>query len=112
MVVPGSPESQSQFKIRENTMVRSDVLGRANRESEVIRAWKKAPVVQKGWKGLEPGEPPKVLEMAAKQSTPSMEWNALYACLGHGRRKESKLNKEPENFSSRRKSKRLVSRMS
>lgn len=50
---------------------------------------KKAPVVQKGWKGLEPGEPPKpkVLEMAAKQSTPSMEWNALYACLGHGRRR-------------------------
>lgn len=35
-VLPGSSESQSQFKIRENTMVRSKVLGRANRESEVI----------------------------------------------------------------------------
>lgn len=91
-------------------MVRSKVLGRANRESEVIRAWEKTPMVQKVCRGLELGEPPKVLETAAKQTL--LTWNALYACLGHRRRKESKLNKGPENFSARRKSKRLMSKMS
>lgn len=54
-------------------MVRSKVLGRANRESEVIRAWEKTPMVQKVWRGLELGEPPEVFETAAKQNTPSME---------------------------------------
>lgn len=32
MVMPGSPESQSQLKIRENTMVRNKVFARANGE--------------------------------------------------------------------------------
>lgn len=57
MVMPHSPESQSQLKIRGNMMVRSEVLGRINRESEVIWAWRKTPVVQRGWARLKPRKP-------------------------------------------------------
>lgn len=49
-VIPGSPDSQSPLKIRENMTARSKLLRRAHREG---RGWLpelggKTPVVQKG----------------------------------------------------------------
>lgn len=91
-------------------MVRSKVLGRANRESEVIRAWEKTPMVQKVWRGLELGEPPKVLETAAKQNTPSVECSI---CMSGPQEKERvEAEQRTREFLCQRKSKRLMSKLS
>lgn len=60
----------------------------AQTESEVVQAWRKSPVVQKGWRELEPGKP-------------TSPWNgcsallaqtALHACMSGPQEEEVKLN--------------------